>query len=270
MSSAYCAADAVIPPVRNYLLYGYRVLMKWICFFVFGLGTLVLVMFVMPVMLLFLRPRERFQKHARRLVSASFRGFILMMRLMGVVKLEAKDPAAFRNLVSKIVVANHPSLLDVVMLISLIPNADVIVRGNLVENIIISGVVRRLYIPNSLDFNDIVRAAGESLRQGNCIVIFPEGTRTPRSGEMRLKKGAARLSLLLGAEIVTARIGGTDKYGLGKGDPFTAFNHTDIYRYTIGIRGRLSPEKYAGMETPRAVRRLNAEILALLQKPEGA
>jgi 1-acyl-sn-glycerol-3-phosphate acyltransferase len=255
-----------MPPVSNRLLYMYRVLAKWFCFFIFGLGTLILVFPVIPVMLLIFRSEEQFQKYTRRLVSLSFRGFVLLMKAIGVVELETADAGAFRKLKSTILVANHPSLLDVVMMISLIPNADCIVQGY-TERTIVRGVVRRLYIPNTLDFNRLAGACAESLRRGNCIVIFPEGTRTPRSGEMRLKRGAARLSLLTGADIVVARIGGTDKYGLGKRDPFTAFNHTEKYIYRISIQGGLSPAKYAGMESHRAARLLNAEILEKLQSP---
>ena len=256
--------EASMPPVSSRPLYMYRVLVKWFCFFIFGLGTSILVFPVIPVMLLLFHPNERFQKYARRLISASFRWFIRVMERLRVVKLEAPDAAAFGKLESTILVANHPSLLDVVMLVSLIPNADCIVQGY-IERTIVREVVRRLYILNTLDFDRLAEACAGSLRRGNCLVIFPEGTRTPRSGEMRLKKGAARLSLLSGADIVAAHIGGTDKYGLGKRDPFTAFNHTDKYIYRISIRGRLCPEKYAGMETHRAARRLNAEILELLR-----
>jgi 1-acyl-sn-glycerol-3-phosphate acyltransferase len=238
--------------------------MKWLCFFIFGLGALTLAVLVFPVMLIFFHPKTRFKKNARLLVSASFRKYIRFMEIVQVVKLDTEDPETFRSLSAKIVVANHPSLLDVVMLISLIPNADAIVRGGLAENIFIRGVIRSLYILNSLGFDELAEACVQSLEQGNCIVIFPEGTRTPRSGEMRLKKGAARLSLLSGCGIAAVHIGGTDKYGLGKHDPFTAFNHTEKYIYRIRILGFLSPAKYQGMEMPRAVRRLNEEIREIL------
>jgi 1-acyl-sn-glycerol-3-phosphate acyltransferase len=250
----------------------YRVLMKWFSFFVFGVCTLSLVFPIMPVMLVFIHPSWRFQKCVRRLISAFFRSFIRMMQVLGIVTLETDDAETFRKLSSKIVVSNHPSLLDVVMLISLIPNADVIVRGNLTENIIVSGVVRRLYILNSLDFDKLAAVCKESLDRGNCLVIFPEGTRTPRSGVMRLKRGAARLALMTGAEILAVHIGGNDKYGLGKGDPFTAFNHVDKYIYRVRIQGRLDPAKYADEEIPRAARHLNEEILNLLcpRQPDDA
>jgi 1-acyl-sn-glycerol-3-phosphate acyltransferase len=260
------AAEAGMPPVSNRPLYMYRVFVKWICFFIFGFGTLLLVFPIIPVMLLLFHPNERFQAYTRRLVSASFQGFVRFMERMRVLKLETDDPAVFKRLQSTILVANHPSLLDMVMLVSLIPNADCIVQGY-TDRTILRGVVRRLYILNSLTFDRLAVVCKESLARGNCLVIFPEGTRTPRSGGMRLKKGAARLSLLSGADIVVAHIGGTDKYGLGKHDPFTAFNHTDKYIYRISIRGSLSPENYAGMEAHRAVRRMNAAILELLQNP---
>ncbi|MDR1319506.1 MAG: 1-acyl-sn-glycerol-3-phosphate acyltransferase, partial [Treponema sp.] len=239
--------SAEMPPVGNWPLYLYRIFVKGFSFFIFGLGTLILALLIFPVMLSLFQPKEKFRKLARRLISFSFRGFIRMMVLFGAVELDVDEPGVFRSLSSEIVVANHPSLLDVVVMISLIPNADVIVRGNLTGNIIVRGVVRRLYVPSSADFDKIARACEESLEQGNCLVIFPEGTRTPRSGEVHLKKGAARLSLFSGRDILAVHIGGTDKYGLGKHDPFAAFNHTEKYIYRVRIQGKLSPAKYAGM-----------------------
>jgi 1-acyl-sn-glycerol-3-phosphate acyltransferase len=166
------------------------------------------------------------------------------------------------------VAANHPSLLDVVMLISLIPNADCIVRGSLKGNIV-AGVIRRLYIPNSLNFEQLAAACVESLNRGNCIIIFPEGTRTPRSGEMRLKKGAARLSLSSGRSIVPVHIGGNDKWGLGKHDPWTAFNHQDKYIYRIRIQDQIFPETFLQFPFPAAVRRLNEKIREVLLNPKN-
>jgi 1-acyl-sn-glycerol-3-phosphate acyltransferase len=259
---------AEMPPVSNHILYGYRVLMKWLSFLIFGLNTLLLVVIFFPVMTLFIHPKERFLKQARRLVSFAFRYFVNMMYLMGIVSLDAGDRDAYRNLSSKILVANHPSLLDVVMLISLIPNADCIVRGSLKGNIV-AGVIHRLYIFNSLNFEKLAAACVESLNQGNCIIIFPEGTRTPRSGEIRLKKGAARLSLLSGRGIVPVHIGGTDKWGLGKNDPWTAFNHRDKYIYRIRIQDQIFPETFLQFPLSAAVKRLNEKIREVLLNPKN-
>jgi 1-acyl-sn-glycerol-3-phosphate acyltransferase len=183
--------------------------------------------------------------------------------------MDVDDREAYRRLSSKIMVLNHPSLLDTVMILSLVPNAVCIAAGYLMNRYnICRGVVRRLYIPNSLNFDELSHACLQSLEQGYCLVIFPEGTRTPRGiDKLKLKKGAARLSLLSGCGIIPVHIGGTDKWGLGKHDPFTAYNHTDEYVYRIRMQDEISPVKYADLENFHAVKRLNNDIREALTAP---
>ncbi|MDR3336785.1 MAG: 1-acyl-sn-glycerol-3-phosphate acyltransferase [Treponema sp.] len=257
-------------PITNWPLYICRVFVKWICYLLFGVSSLVLVIVVFPIMSLLFHPKERFSRYVRRFISGSFRWyFIQFMALFQVVKVDVEDRKAFRNLSSKIVVCNHPSHLDVVMMISLIPNADVIVRGSLTRNFFLQGVVNRLYILSSLDFEVLANSCIESLNRENCLVVFPQGTRTPRSGEIKLKKGAARIALMSGKKIVPVYIGGNDKWGLGKHDPIFAFNHTDKYIYRIRMQEEIDPEKYADLSMPLAVRRLNEEIRKIFLNPSN-
>ncbi|MDR2942126.1 MAG: 1-acyl-sn-glycerol-3-phosphate acyltransferase [Treponema sp.] len=253
-----------LPPVSNWALYVYRVIAKWLSFFLFGLASLILVIIVFPPMLLFFHPRERFKKYGRRFVSSSMRGFVAIMHFLRIVNLEADNRENYRHLSSKILVANHPSLLDVIMLLSLIPNADCIVNTYLNHNVILRGVVRSLYILNSLDIESIFQACTESLKQGNCLVIFPEGTRTPRHGKAIIRKGAARVALASGCNIVPVHIGGTDKYGLGKKDPWLGFNPRERYVYRISMGQEINPGKCRDLPAPKAVRALTKEIEAFL------
>jgi 1-acyl-sn-glycerol-3-phosphate acyltransferase len=197
-----------------------------------------------------------------------FHVLTVVMCALGIVKMDVDDRKAYRTLSSKIMAANHPSLLDTVMIVSLVPNAVCIATGYTIhKNNIVRGIVRRLYIPNSLNFDELSAACLESMDQGYCIIIFPEGTRTPRgAGTLKLHKGAARLSLLSGRGIIPVHIGGADKWGLGKHDPALAFNHTDRYVYRIRMRDELSPDNYAGLENYHAVKRLNEDIRTALQK----
>jgi len=253
-----------LPPVKNWPLYAYRVLGKWFSFFIFGLGSLVLVLIAFPVMRLVLHPRERFRKYGRRLVSLAFRFFIFIMHFIGVVTLETDDRKKYRNLSSKIIVANHPSLLDVVMLLSLIPNADCIVNTYLDKNFIVKGIIHQLYILNSLDLDNVLRSCVESLKQGNCLIIFPEGTRTPRSGKVIFKKGSARVAMYSGCNIVPVHIGGTDKFGLGKRDPWYGFNTRKRYVYSLSMGPEINIEKYRDLPAPKAVRAITREMAAFM------
>jgi 1-acyl-sn-glycerol-3-phosphate acyltransferase len=250
-------------------LYAWRVFAKWLSFFIFGLGTVTLITACFPLMRLFLHPRRRFQKKARALVSFTFRFFVGIMTFLGIVELDPGDRKAYRNLYGKILAANHPSLLDVVMLISLVPNADCIVRSGLSKTIV-SGIIRQLYIPNSLGFENLIEDCTASLSEGNCIIIFPEGTRTPRMGTPVFKRGAVRISLAAHCGIVPVRIGGTDKYGLGKKDPWAAFNPTDKYIYRLEMGKELSPETFLGESPSLGVRHFNKELYQVLMKDKNA
>jgi 1-acyl-sn-glycerol-3-phosphate acyltransferase len=250
------------------LVYIWRVFAKWLSFGIFGIGTILLVTVLFPLMRLVLHPRRRFQKNARALVSFSFRFFVGIMTLLGVVKLEPGGRSFYRNLRGKIVAANHPSLLDVVMLISLIPHADCIVRGGLSKTIV-SGVIRQLYIPNDLNFEKLTADCTASLNEGNCIVIFPEGSRTPRTGSPVFKKGAVRISMASLCGIVPVHIGGTDKYGLGKKDPWTAFNPQNKYIYRLSRKAELSPEKYLAEPPALGVKHYNQELYRVLLNDGG-
>jgi 1-acyl-sn-glycerol-3-phosphate acyltransferase len=253
-----------LPPVSNRPLYAYRILAKWFSFFFFGLSSLLLAILIFPPMRLFIHPKERFKKNARRFVSLSMRFFVSIMHFIGIVNLETDGREKYRNLSSKIIVANHPSILDVVMLFSLIPNADCVVNAHLKGIIFITEIIRQLYIPNILDYESILKACVESLKQGNCMIIFPEGTRTPRTGKNIIKKGAARVAMASGCNIVPIHIGGTDKYGIGKKDPWPSFNPRERYVYSLIMGAEISPENYKELPIPKAVRALTQEMSKFL------
>ena len=181
------------------------------------------------------------------------------MRILGIVDLIPDNKEAYRRLSSKIIVANHPSILDVVMLISLIPNADCIVSGHLQRGIL-RIIVRQVYIVNSEDLNDILASCTETLKQGNCLIIFPEGTRTKRYQKNILKKGAARIALASGCNIVPIHIGGTDKFGIGKKDPWTGFNPTEKYTYELTMKDEISPDGYKDLPPPAAAKSITDKI----------
>jgi 1-acyl-sn-glycerol-3-phosphate acyltransferase len=261
--------ETELPPVSNRLVYIYRIAAKVLSFFVFGLSSVILATLLFPVFKLLFHPHEQFQRQTRRFITASFRYFFVkFMSVLGIVEIHVDDRERFRHLKSKIVVPNHPSLLDVVMMISLIPNADCIVNGYLNHNIL-RGVVRQMYILNTLEVDELTRACIKSLERGNCLIIFPEGTRTRRTGEVKLQRGAAQLSLASGCALVPVHIGGTDKYGLGKHDPFLAFNHREKYVYDITMLEEVLPQNYTDTPRPIAARQLTEEIKQALFRDDN-
>jgi len=252
-----------LPPIKNKFLYAYRVFIKWFAIFIFGFGSVLLALLVLPPMRIILHPKERFQKHGRRFISGTFKFFVFIMDFLGGVTLIADDKNKYKNLSSKIIVANHPSLLDVVMTVSLIPNADCIVNAYLKKHIL-TGVASHLYIFGTRDLDDIFKSCAETLNNGNCLIIFPEGTRTRRNVKPILKKGAARVALSTGCCIVPIHIGGNDKFGLGKKDPWYGFNPTEKYIYKFTMGQEIDPAKYKNLPAPAAAKLITKEIEAFL------
>jgi 1-acyl-sn-glycerol-3-phosphate acyltransferase len=241
--------------------------MKWLSFFVFGLGAVVIIILILPVMRIFIHPRRKYKKYAHRLVSASHNGFVIFMHIIGLVDRVVESKEAFRNFKSKIIAVNHPSILDVVLMFSLVPNSDCVVAGYL-SRTIVSGIVRQLYILNSRDFDDILNACKETLEHGENLLVFPEGTRTLRGKKKIARKGTARIALATGYSIVPMYIGGNDKFGLGKKDPWVGVHTREKYVYKISIGEEIKPQKFMNMPRPAAVRALTREIAAAIF-PEG-
>lgn len=247
------------PPVKNHILYVWRIVAKIFSLFLFGLGAFLLGIFVLPVMHIIWRRKKDFQRQARKLVCALFKFFVGVMTLMGIVRLKVQGKEKLNKLGGCVVVANHPSLLDVVMLISQIPNADCIVNSYLKKNIV-SAVVTNLYITNDHKYKELIGLCKETINEGNALIIFPEGTRSKPWGQNQYKKGAARVALAAECPVVPVFQGGNDKIGLRKKDPMMLFNHTDRYRYNLYVKESINPEEYKGQPEPAAAKHITEKI----------
>lgn len=245
--------DLVSVPQK--LLYYWRVFGKVLSFGVFGLGAPVLFLLVFPLMRICIHPAERYMFCARWFISKVMQSFVLFMSVIQVVSLSVDDKLSYANLKSKIVIANHPSILDVVFLIALIPNANCIVRSTLTHTII-GGVIKTLYIPNDENFAELVADCRASLARGECLIIFPEGTRTPDEELLPFKKGFARIALETNCDIVPIRIGGNKKTGLKKGDPMFFYHPNDKLRYVFTMGERIPMDRYKNLAPQIGIRHI--------------
>ena len=166
-------------------------------FTVFGIGGLILAVVVFPAISVLSRDEEARTLRARWMVNRSFRSFLWMMHGLGVFDFDV-DPDCREKLKADgglIVVANHPTLIDVVQLLAEAEYGNCIVKRALWTNPFLGGVVRATnYISND-DSEELLSRCVEVLRNGETLVIFPEATRTVPGKPMRLRRGAARVAL---------------------------------------------------------------------------
>ena len=253
-----------MPKVENYLFNFCGCFMKIFAMTVFGVGAVILAVFVFPFIRLFTLRRKDFGVVARAYVSHTFRVFLGFLNLLHVSIRKVENEDDYRNIHSKIIIANHPSLLDFVYIMSLVPNSTCIVRGGLTKTPL-RGVIKQAYITNTTTFEDMCLECKKLTDMGCNVIIFPEGTRTPRHGKNNYKKGAARIALYCGCDVQPIFIGGSDKYGLGKHDPLWSYNHVEPYLYDFKKLPVISIVEYTDLSEPIAAKRLTDKMEEVLK-----
>ena len=253
-----------MPKIENYLFNICGCFMKIFAMTVFGVGAVILAVFVFPFIRLFTLRRKDFGVVARAYVSHTFRVFLGFLNLLHVSIRKVENEDDYRNIHSKIIIANHPSLLDFVYIMSLVPNSTCIVRGGLTKTPL-RGVIKQAYITNTTTFEDMCVECKKLTDMGCNVIIFPEGTRTPRHGKNNYKKGAARIALYCGCDVQPIFIGGSDKYGLGKHDPLWSYNHVEPYLYDFKKLPVISIDEYKDLSEPIAAKRLTDKMEQVLK-----
>lgn len=252
-----------MPKIENYLFNFCGCFMKIFAMTIFGVGAVILAVFVFPFIRLFTLRRKDFGVVARAYVSHTFRVFLGFLNLLHVSIRKVENEDDYRNIHSKIIIANHPSLLDFVYIMSLVPNSTCIVRGGLTKTPL-RGVIKQAYITNTTTFEDMCLECKKLTDMGCNVIIFPEGTRTPRHGKNNYKKGAARIALYCGCDVQPIFIGGSDKYGLGKHDPLWSYNHVEPYLYDFKKLPVISIDEYKDLSEPIAAKRLTEKMEQVL------
>lgn len=245
-----------------------RLVSKLSSFAVFGISSLILGTTLLPLFhVLAGFSEKRFNVISRRFVNKFFKFFVKYIEVTGAMRLSVENRELLKNIQGKVVIANHPSLLDVVILISLIPNANCIVKGALIQNKFISLIIRDLYIPNTLPFEEQMERAKKSMiEDGNNLIIFPEGTRSKPGEPWFFKKGAARFALFAGSDVVPIYFGGNEKIGLRKEDKMLEFHPTERYMYNLKVLPNIPVAPYKDMPMSRSAILLTDKMKEVLEQ----
>lgn len=176
--------------------YYWRLIATGFSFTLFGLGGLALGLTAFPLIRITCFDANRRQRRARALNHWAFRIFIWQMKTLGVLSYDADGIKERLNIPGQLIIANHPTLIDVVFLMAFIEQTNCIVRKGLFNNIFTRGPVRNArYIPNIAP-QQLLQACSQRLQQGESLIIFPEGTRTPPNCHMpKLQRGAANIAI---------------------------------------------------------------------------
>ena len=157
--------------------YAWRVLATGFGFLTFTLMGLLFRFAACPLLTLFIRTPRRRELSARRIVQVSFAFFIGLMQALGPLRLTVKGREKLQQ-PGLLLCPSHPTLIDVVILMSMIRNANCLVKAKLLDSFALRApIVTSGYIANDSGPN-LINACAESLAARDTLIIFPEGTRT--------------------------------------------------------------------------------------------
>ena len=241
----------IIKPVSDFLF----TLLFWL-YIIFGF-----LFFYLPVLIIisfFINNREaKFQKMNHYYYKGFFRG-------MGafIPGLTFKIDKNIYNLKSSIIIANHKSYLDPILLVSLFPRHKTIVKGVFFKVPFISWAMESGgYIPftASHSYNDFLAEKLKSMpgffKDGGNLFIFPEGRRS-RDGRIgKFQKGAFSIAAKNNMPIEVIFINNTDRL----------FTPGKILLNTC-IKNTISVEKLGTTKPDKTSNEMRAEAIKMFEE----
>ena len=203
---------------------------------------------------------ERAELDAQRRLHRAAQRYVRFLVRVGIVRVSAIGIEGIARGGPHLIVANHPSLIDIVVLCSFLPQADCIVNPARARNPVLRGLIRAAGFVRSDTGPASVRECAERLRRGRSLIVFPEGTRSPAGGLGRFQRGAARVALSVGCDLVPVPIS-CDPPAMWKDWKWSRLPERPIH-VTVRVLEPIpsTPLGQSGLSSTVAARRLTAEL----------
>lgn len=188
-----------------------------------------------------LLPRAAGRRLGRLMISFGYGMFWRIAACSGMLRLDSSALDALRDEPGLIVVANHPSMLDALMLVARLPRSACVMKASLMRNPFLwPGARLARYIRND-SAHGMVRLAVQDLSQGGQLVLFPEGTRTTQPPINPFLSGFTLIAKLAQAPIQAVFIDSDSPY-LGKGWPLWRLPPLPIV-FSVRLGRRFEPHQ---------------------------
>ena len=232
-----------------------RFLATTLGFIVWGVGGLLLQLYLLKYAKRTHSLNE--QLKARKKIGKIWSYFVRYLSWSGVLKVEY---LGFEKLgrPGQLVIANHPSLLDVVLILSRQSDLNCIVKKDLLNNPTMRNQILACgFIPNT-ESEELLETCDHVLKE-QALLLFPEGTRTGWDGEVKLNRGAVSLGLR-SAQVITPIIIKMNPLNFKKGQPWYRIPKQRIH-YQLIVGDDIYPQSWLTEKPlPIASRRLTVYL----------
>jgi 1-acyl-sn-glycerol-3-phosphate acyltransferase len=205
-----------------------------------------------------LLPRRWGTAFGRYGIMAGFRLYAWTLSVTGAYRLDLRAVDALRDGPPVVLVPNHPSLIDALLILTRHPNIACVMKQELMRNVFL-GAGSRLarYIPSGQP-RLMIRECVEELGRGGVVLLFPEGTRSTRVPLNRLT-GSVGVIARHAQVPVQMLIIETDSPYLSKGWPLFRVPSLPI-TYRVRLGKRFDPPANAAAFIDELEREYTAEL----------
>ena len=190
----------------KHLFFVYRFIGTSLFWFFFGVIGLIYGFLVLPLVYLLVRHDERRQVIARNMIRGAFVFFVWTARTTRLITCDIRGMEHWDPNESQLLLANHLTLIDVVILLSLFGQVDCVVKAAVTRNPVLrvsAGTAN--YISNRAP-DELLDSCVNRLEAGSSLLLFPQGTRAIRGEPLRFRLGAAEIALRARATIIPIAI----------------------------------------------------------------
>jgi 1-acyl-sn-glycerol-3-phosphate acyltransferase len=249
----------------------WRILATGFCFLVFTSGSLCLSCGFLPILCLVTRDQDVLRRRTRFFVQKFFRFMTWLIEHAGCMRLKVEGAEKLRDAGGVLVLANHPTLIDVVVLMGLIPQANCVIKSALFRKLALGRTLRSAGYVENREPERLVEDCRRTMEAGQSLIIFPEGTRTTPGRPMVFQRGPAHL-LLASRKPILPVIIRCRPDALLKGQPWY---HVPERRFELDLKvlEPMPPEAWegevSGEARPMAVRKLTRQLELFFMSKEA-
>lgn len=262
--------DAILPRVNLHarrtssLDRAWRLIATAICYTEFGIAALALALVVLPLARLVPGSELTRRTRARRAISAGMRGFLRLAVFLGAITQEYEGLERLGR-PGQLILANHPTLIDAVIVLAAVPDLCCVAKQALWRNPFTRAAARAAGCVSNSPTDQMIEGAADALRQGQSVIMFPEGTRTMPGQPLQFHRGAAAIAIRA-ARVVTPVYMSSDPPTLGKHQPWYRIPERRI-RFAMRAGSDIDPEPFRrGAPAPLAGREFNRHLLELFTR----
>lgn len=245
-----------------------RILVVALSYLVFGGFGAVIAYVLLPLRVLGVRDPEARMAAAQDLLHVWSRRYFAFVGALGITRAIYPAPGALPMPGhAAVIIANHPSLLDVVFIMAAIPRVTYIAKESWMTSPLVGRLLRtcghigaprgKTPADGAIALERMIAALGA----GRALLVFPEGTRSPQRGMWPFQRGAFEAAVRARAPIVRCVID-VDPPVLRKDQPWY-----DVADRTIEFRMRTLPVvdvEALGTDAKALTRAVEAEYRAVL------